>query len=265
MKTDSLFFRLFATYPVSFFQLIGLPAEESRAYRFDSVEVKQTAFRIDGVFLPLHPQRPIVFAEIQFQRDANLYKRLFSEIFLYLRYQDSNPAWRAVVVFASRNLEPTETQNFQPFLDSPFVQRLYLDELDETEGPLGVDIIRLVVEAEVRAPDRARQLLKRLRGVEDALLRREIVELIETIIVYKFPRLSREEVEAMLGLSGLKQTKVYQEALAEGRQEGRQEGIELGINEGLRRAARAMLANGVSVEQVHQFTKLSLIEIQELQ
>jgi predicted transposase YdaD len=41
-----------------------------------------------------------------------------------------------------------------------------------------------------------------------------------TVGVYKFPQLSREEIESMFGLSELKQTKVYQEALQEGRQEG---------------------------------------------
>ncbi len=39
-------------------------------------------------------------------------------------------------------------------------------------------------------------------------------------IVYKLPQKSREEIEAMLGLSDLKQTKVYQEALAEGEHRG---------------------------------------------
>jgi predicted transposase YdaD len=43
-------------------------------------------------------------------------------------------------------------------------------------------------------------------------------------MVYKFPQLSRQELEQMLGLKGLKQTKFYQEAHAEGRQEGRIKG-----------------------------------------
>ena len=42
------------------------------------------------------------------------------------------------------------------------------------------------------------------------------IELIYTVFVYKFPKLSREEIETMLGLSELKQTKVYQEAVEEG-------------------------------------------------
>jgi predicted transposase YdaD len=43
-------------------------------------------------------------------------------------------------------------------------------------------------------------------------------------MVYKFPELSREAIEAMFSVSELKQTKVYQEARDEGRQEGEQLG-----------------------------------------
>jgi predicted transposase YdaD len=37
-------------------------------------------------------------------------------------------------------------------------------------------------------------------------------------MVYKFPNLSREAIEAMFGVSELKKTRVYQEAKAEGEQ-----------------------------------------------
>jgi predicted transposase YdaD len=43
---------------------------------------------------------------------------------------------------------------------------------------------------------------------------------VERIVVYKFPQKSREEIEAMFELSDLKQTRVYQEALAEGETKG---------------------------------------------
>ncbi|MBR8827979.1 MAG: DUF2887 domain-containing protein [Gomphosphaeria aponina SAG 52.96 = DSM 107014] len=33
--------------------MICLPREEANAYRFDSFEIKQTASRIDGLFVPL--------------------------------------------------------------------------------------------------------------------------------------------------------------------------------------------------------------------
>ena len=51
----------------------------------------------------------------------------------------------------------------------------------------------------------------------------QLIELIETIVVYTFPRLSREEIATMLGLSDLKETRVYQETREEALKEGRQE------------------------------------------
>lgn len=53
-----------------------------------------------------------------------------------------------------------------------------------------------------------------------------ILELIETILVYRLPTLTRKEIQTMLGLTDrdLKQTHFYQEVFTEGQQEGRQEG-----------------------------------------
>ncbi|MBH8564251.1 DUF2887 domain-containing protein [Nostoc sp. CENA67] len=67
MKTDSIFYRLFQTFPGILFELIGRQPSEASAYQFSSVELKQTAFRIDGLFLPTvnQPEYPIVFLEVQ--------------------------------------------------------------------------------------------------------------------------------------------------------------------------------------------------------
>jgi len=53
-----------------------------------------------------------------------------------------------------------------------------------------------------------------------------LIDLIETVLVYKFPQLWREEIRAMLHLpeTDLKQTRFYQEVFLEERQEGWQEG-----------------------------------------
>lgn len=82
MKTDSIFYRLFQEFPSIFFELINNPPETANSYQFSSVEIKQTAFRIDGVFLPIQEDNPIYFVEVQFQSDTELYSRLLSEIFL---------------------------------------------------------------------------------------------------------------------------------------------------------------------------------------
>ena len=97
------------------------------------MEVKQTAFRIDGVFLPKQNlQNPIYFVEVQFQGDTKIYYRLFSEVFLYLRqYQPQNP-WQAVVIYPSRSLDTADTQHYREFFTSQRVRCIYLDELGES-------------------------------------------------------------------------------------------------------------------------------------
>ena len=232
-------------------------------YSFQSVEIKQTAFRIDGVFLPASDalSQTVYFVEVQFQKDQLLYQRLFAEIFLYLKQNETTTDWCAVVIYPKRSMEADESRLYRALLESPQVQRLYLDELGEvTQQSLGVGLVQLVVES-ANAAQRARQLIEQAKQetVLSSISRQEIIELIETIVMYKFPNLSRQEVEQMLGLSELKQTRVYQEALAEGRQEGRQEGerrIQL-------QAVPKLLAFGLSVEQVAQALGLDVETVRQ--
>jgi predicted transposase YdaD len=62
----------------------------------------------------------------------------------------------------------------------------------------------------------------------------QILEIIETILVYKLPKLSREEIQKMLGYNdiSLKETRFYQDVYAEGQQEGEQKGLQKGQQEG---------------------------------
>jgi len=57
-----------------------------------------------------------------------------------------------------------------------------------------------------------------------------VLDWVETILVYKFPTLSREEIRIMLNVKDaeLKKTRFYQEVYAEGHGEGRDEGREEG-------------------------------------
>ena len=61
----------------------------------------------------------------------------------------------------------------------------------------------------------------------------------------------------MLGLSELKQTRVYQEALEEGKQEGEAEAT--------RKFTLKLLRTGMNLQQIAEFTELSLAQIQALQ
>lgn len=255
MKTDSIFYRLFSELPTSFFELIGGSPTDAINYRFDSVELKQTAFRIDGVFLPLEStsELPIYFVEVQFQKDPNIYARLFSEVFVYLRINNPAQIWRSVIIFKERNVEPDALEPYQPLLDSAFVQRIYLDEWEVEPASLGLGIIQLVVTSVTETPAKARQLLAQTRQtVEDVTTQMDVINLIETIVLYKFPSLSREELETMLGLNDLKQTRFAQEMLEEGEQKAKLE------------SAYRFLALGLNLEMVAQGLGLTVEELQQM-
>lgn len=259
MKTDTIFYSLFQAFPGIFFELIDRSPEEAATYEFTSREVKQLAFRLDGLFLPTTDDQelPLYVVEVQFQPDGDFYYRLFGELFLYLRqYQPRHP-WQVVVIYPTRSIEREQSLHFGKLLSLDGVRRIYLDELGEAaELSLGVGTVKLVIEAEETAPELARRLIKQARQrLTDEATRRDLINLIETIIVYKLPQKSREEIEAMLGLSELKQTKVYQEALAEGEQIGR---LEAKLE-----AIPRMLQFGLSLEQIAQLQDLRLNVVQQ--
>jgi predicted transposase/invertase (TIGR01784 family) len=229
MKTDSLFYRLFHTFPRLLFELVGHAPDHAAAYRFTSVELKQTAFRLDGVFVPPATELtwPIFFVEVQFQRDPQFYSRFFAELFLYLRqYQPLHP-WRAVVLYPTRALDPGAHPHYQPLLTSAQVQRVYLEEWAAPRQTLLQRVLGLVLASPAETRQEARTVVAQVRQeLLDKANTSTILELIETIVMYKLQGISRKEIAAMLELpeTDLKQTVFYQEAFAEGQIEGRQEG-----------------------------------------
>ncbi|MEH1858334.1 MAG: Rpn family recombination-promoting nuclease/putative transposase [Nostoc sp.] len=234
MRRDTIFYKLFKQFPGLLFELVDEPPPEAENYQFESVEVKETAFRIDGVFLPPANavSKTVFFAEVQFQKDEDLYHRFFSELFLFLyrhsiRYDD----WFGVIIFASRSLEPSNSTIHRALLESGQVRRVYLDELgDLREQPLGLGLMLLTnVTSETEAVEGARFLLEQARQQSE----QAIIDLVTTIIVYKFSNLSREEIAEMLGLN-LEEPRAILEAKEEGKVEGREEGKVEGKVEGER-------------------------------
>src|SRR5207249_10543772 len=116
-------------------------------------------------------------------------------------------------------------------------------------SPMGLSILYLIRQPESQAAATARTLVARSKGeIDDAALRADLVELIETVIMYKLPRLSREEIQAMLQVHDIRQTRVYQEAKEEGRKEGIEVGIEKGIEKGV--AIAKLAAQKKSVAEI---------------
>ncbi|GAA6620959.1 hypothetical protein NUACC26_067770 [Scytonema sp. NUACC26] len=128
MKRDSIYYQIFKRFPWLLFELVDYHPEQAQNSRFESVEVKETTFRIDGVFLPPEgaTSRIIFFAEVQFQKDEALYHRFFTESMMYLnRNQSQYDDWYCVVIFPSRSLEPSDKKTHRMFLNSDQVQRIY--------------------------------------------------------------------------------------------------------------------------------------------
>ncbi|NJL99062.1 MAG: Rpn family recombination-promoting nuclease/putative transposase [Synechococcaceae cyanobacterium SM2_3_2] len=210
MKTDSIFYRLFKDFPSLLFELLGQDPYLAAGYEFSSREVKELAFRLDGIFLSSDTDQPIYFVEVQFQKDPSLYYRVVAEMAMYLRQHEPIQPCQVVVLYPRKSLDPGIPASLGMFATS--IQRVYLNQLPDTESPL-VEIVKLIVDSPRRARERVQGLVS--RGLESGIL-----ELLETVLVYKFAELSRGEIEAMFGLSELKQTRVYQEAREEGKQEG---------------------------------------------
>jgi predicted transposase/invertase (TIGR01784 family) len=249
MKTDTLFYRLFQRWPALALELLGLKYDGA-SYRFGSEEIKQTAFRIDGLFTPItdDPRQPVIFAEVQYQPDVDFYDRLFSEITLYLRLHKPGRSWLALVIYPNRHTEKPASLEFEPFLNLPQLHRIYLEDYQNKPGLTPtLELIRLIASHKQQTISLAQELAGRRHEIGiDSL------DFIETILVYKLPHLSREEIKKMLALNDieLKQTRFYQEiaeeekkkGLFEGHQQGLSEGLQEGLQEGQKNEAMNLLA-----------------------
>jgi predicted transposase/invertase (TIGR01784 family) len=249
LKTDSLFFRIFQASPGILFELLGQSPDLAQGYSFESVEIKQVAFRLDGVLLPAADaqDQTVWFIEVQMQYDAIFYQRFFAELYLYLDLHPKTVDWQAIVIFPDRSIEPVNRSLYRANLSSDQVHRVYLENFRDTSTEsVGIGLMQLIVADTIDAISKAKELLTKTQPLSktDAKFA-AILEMIETIVVYKFPSLSREEIENMLGLSELKQTKVYQEALEEGEQIGEQRGRTEGRTEEARSLILRQLARRV--------------------
>lgn len=227
MKTDSLFYELFRQWPGVALDLAGLDPADAGRYAFRSEELKQTAFRLDGVLVP-DPEGddPYVFIEVQFQPDERLYPRLFAELTLYLHRLERPREWRVLVVYPNARVERIPV-GYRGLVELPQVQRVDLSALGgQDRSTPGWELLRLIVDDAEAAVVRATRLIRGQPGAADLAY----LNFIETVLVYQLPRCSREEIQSMLGLTDLdlKRTRFYQDVHAEGKLEGRREGQQLG-------------------------------------
>ena len=259
MKTDSLFYRLFADNPALVFELIGDTSPRTGSYAFGSQEVKQTRFQLDGILNPppYASDLPIVFVEVMGYKDRkrSFYHGFFTEINLYLNdYQPPND-WIGVVIFTEKRLDPGLPNHFQEYANSRRLHRVYLDRLAASlgNGSIELGVLQLIGLNQEQVPERARQLLQRAREqLTDGVQQQRLVELLVTTIAYKFSDFTPQEVQLMLGLDELKQTRFYQDAQQEGLEQGIEQGREEERQLMLSRTVPMLLRAGLSIDQIAQ-------------
>ena len=137
MKTDNLFYRIFSTLPGLALELAGVTVANPEGYSFRAEEIKQTAFRLDGLLTPPpgDPIAPLIFLETQAQPDDDFYGRFFAEIFLYLYRTVPRPGWRALVIYPRRTAERHMRQLKRCF--SYVTESLGLAVRDQAIDPIG--------------------------------------------------------------------------------------------------------------------------------
>ncbi len=172
----------------------------------------------------------------------------------------------ALYKFIVMCVDTGDTERYAELLNSQRVTRVYLNELSSiSTSSIGIEAVKLIIEPESTATTKAIEIVNSVRKkILNAAQQREVIQLIETILIYKLPRLSREEMAKMFELSELKQTRFYQDVFAEGKEEGKEqgklegkeqgkeEGKEQGKLEGKLEIIPQLWALGLSIEQIAQ-------------
>lgn len=165
-----------------------------------------------------------------------------------------------MVIYPDRQTERINELHFRDFVQLPGVTRIYINELSSLENAaLPVKLLRLITEPETTAPNLATELADQARvEISDLVIQENLINLLETIIVYKLPQKSREEIAAMFTMSDLKQTRFYQEVFAEGEAEGKAEGKA----EAQKLAILRMFNMELPSEQIALFLDLPVAEVE---
>ncbi len=258
MRTDTLFYQLFLTFPNLLFEILNQPPLSG--YEFSSREIKELARSFDGIFLPPEEEtdKLIYFVEVQYQKKDYFWWRFMAEIFVYLgQYQPKND-WLAVALFESRKIDLGLPIQYQSLLEGDKIRIFYLDELEIPEdSSIALDLIALTVSKDSEAIPIAQKAFTKSRQQEiNAERQTKVLELIQTALVYKLKNLTREEIEAMFTYDQLKDTRYFQQVEQEGEIKGKLKGkLE---------TVPLLIQLGMTVEEIASRLDLPLDKVQKV-
>jgi predicted transposase/invertase (TIGR01784 family) len=181
--------------------------------------------------------------------------RLIAQIAMYIRRKKFIGHWQAVILFARRSIDPGLPEGYQAFEASGQVQRFYLED-HENQGSLAFRVLGLLGVPKRKLKAKVEELLPQTQAESlDPDRRKQIMEMIETVLIAKFPKMSRQEIEAIFNVQSLRNTRVFQE--------GVEEGIEEGIEKNKLEMIPKLVAAGLSLEKIAEITSLSLDQVRE--
>jgi predicted transposase YdaD len=262
MKTDKRFYRIFLSQPDLIAELLpGVPP--NCEFEYSAPVVKEIEVRLDGLLIPSSDDLslPLVFLEAQMQADVNFYGRYFAGIYLYLRQYKANRPWKGLLILNRRSHDLGSEVPYQLQLDRQ-VQRLYLEDLlPLTELSPNLAMLRLFFLPEEEVSTAARLILD--NPPTEAEFQRRL-DLVEAILVNKFPQLSFEEVLKMLDLKevNLSETRFYQDVLQKGREQEREQGVQREVDLVLRQLQRQ--CGVLSIDRQELVRSLTIAQLESL-
>ena len=125
-------------------------------------------------------------------------------------------------------MERPPSPAFQPYSQLPQIRHIYLDRYQTlpTDAPLSLQWLQLI------AVDGIEATIEQVKQFHQAHQPLELndLDLLETIVSYKLPQLTAEDIKTMLNLADadLKQSRFYQDIVQIGEQRGEKRGKRLG-------------------------------------
>jgi predicted transposase YdaD len=236
MKTDQLFYELFKLDPRSLFRLVQLNVEGE--YAFESVVVKTTEKRFDGLGKRTDGCGPNIFLEIQGYDDPKIYWRLFREVCTYHEQTDTTTPFLAVIVFLDEKYDPGDCR--LACLPPDQLIRANLMDCLRTVWDNAGSLTVLKPLAIARKEDMVGEIRQWKADIQALRLpeykTKTLIDLLEYLIIQRFPELDLKEVTTMLQLTPLEETvagrQVFQMGLNEGMKKGEKKGEKKWIQKG---------------------------------
>jgi predicted transposase YdaD len=225
MQTDRLFYEYFQIAPHALFEL--LQVEPPCLYRFESVVIKTSEKRLDGLLEPTELGYPYYFVEFQGYWDASIYWRGVHQIGWYheTRPQLNGQMWQLILFFLDKDHDPGPQTLGPMYQESlPWLRRYVLpDLLRQVKQPSPVlNVLRpLIATDEMQIIREGSHWTDEIRHLpEDHGTQERLLALLAQFVGQKFSHLSRQEIDQMLQLTPFEQTVAGREWLEEGRRDG---------------------------------------------